>query len=64
MDSLCPSKQELIAQSHQAEVMFIEGGKSIINMKQLDIYVSPPAFVWNPYMTLPNVTFNLDPCDL
>ena len=33
-------------------------------MKQLDIDVSLPAFVWNPYMTPANWTFDLDPCDL
>ncbi len=32
-------------------------------MKQLDVVVSPPAFVWNPYLTLTHVTFDLDPCD-
>ncbi len=26
-------------------------------MKQLDFDVSPPAFVWNPYLTFTNVTF-------
>ncbi len=30
-------------------------------MKQLDVVVSPPAFVWNPYLTLTHVTFDLDP---
>ncbi len=29
-------------------------------MKQLDVVVSPPAFVWNPYLTLTPVTFDLD----
>ena len=33
-------------------------------MKQLDVDVSPPGFVWNPYLTLANVTFDLDPFDL
>ncbi len=33
-------------------------------MKQLDIVVSPAAFVRNPYLTLTHVTFDLDPCDL
>ncbi len=33
-------------------------------MKQLDVDVSPPAFVWNPHLTLAKVTFDLDPCDL
>ncbi len=33
-------------------------------MKQLDIVVSPLAIVWNPYLTLIHVTFDLDPCDL
>ena len=33
-------------------------------MKQLDVDVSPPAFVWTPYLTLTLVTFDLDPCDL
>ncbi len=35
-----------------------------IKMKQLDVAVSPPAFVWNPYLTLTHMTFDLDPCDL
>ena len=30
-----------------------------VKMKQLDIDVSPSAFVWNPHLT-----FDLDPCDL
>ena len=29
-------------------------------MKQLDVDVSPPALVWNPYLTFTNVTFDLD----
>ncbi len=33
-------------------------------MKQLDVVVSPSAFVWNPHLTLTHVTFDLDPCDL
>ncbi len=33
-------------------------------MKQLDVDVSPPAFVWNPYWIMANVTFDLDPFDL
>ncbi len=40
-------------------------------MKQLDIDVSPHAFVWTPYLTLTLMTFDLDPmiidlerCDL
>ena len=33
-------------------------------MKQRNVVVSPPAFVWNPYMTLTNVTFDPNPCDL
>ena len=33
-------------------------------MKQLDVIVSPPAFIWDPNLTLIHVTFNLDPCDL
>ena len=28
-------------------------------MKQLDIVVSPHAFVWNSYLTLTHVTFDL-----
>ena len=28
-------------------------------MKQLDVVVSPPAFVRNPYLTLTHVTFDL-----
>ncbi len=30
-------------------------------MKQLDVDGSPPAFVWNPYLTMTLVTFDLDP---
>ncbi len=33
-------------------------------MKQLNIVVSPTAFVWDPYFTLTNVTIDPDPCDL
>ncbi len=33
-------------------------------MKQLGIDVSPSPFVWNPYLTLANVTSDHDPCDL
>ncbi len=33
-------------------------------MRQLDVVVSPPAFVWDPYLILTNVTFDPDPCDL
>ena len=33
-------------------------------MKQLDVVLSPPAFVLDPRMTLTNVTFDPDPCDL
>ncbi len=33
-------------------------------MKQLDLVVSPRAFVWYPYLTLITVTFDLDQCDL
>ena len=29
-------------------------------MKQLDVDVSPPVFVWTPYLFLPLVTFDLD----
>ncbi len=32
--------------------------------KQLDVDVSPPVFVWNPYLILTLVIVNLDPCDL
>ena len=31
-------------------------------MKQLDVVVSPPAFLWDPYLTLTNVIFDLDIC--
>ena len=30
----------------------------------VDVVVSPPAFVWDTYLTLTNVTFDPDPCDL
>ncbi len=33
-------------------------------MKQLDVDVSPPAFLWDPHLNLANMTFDLDPCDL
>ena len=36
----------------------------IHEMKQLDIVVNPPAFLWDPYLTLPHVIFDLDICDL
>ncbi len=29
-------------------------------MKQLDVVVSPPAFLWDRYLTLTNVIFDLD----
>ncbi len=29
-------------------------------MKQLDVVVSPPAFLWDSYLTLTNVIFDLD----
>ncbi len=32
-------------------------------MKQLDVDVSPPAFLWDLNLTLANVTFDLDPYD-
>ncbi len=35
-----------------------------IIMKQLDVVVSPPAFVWDPNLTLTHVTFDLDSCDI
>ncbi len=28
-------------------------------MKQLDVDVSPPAFLWDPHLNLTNVTFDL-----
>ena len=30
-------------------------------MQQLDVDVSPPAFIWNPHLTMTLVTFDLDP---
>ena len=33
-------------------------------IKQLDVVVSPPAFVWDPNLTLTHVTSNVDPCVL
>ncbi len=33
-------------------------------MKQLDVVVSPPAFVRYLYLTLTHMTFDLDPCDM
>ena len=33
-------------------------------MKQLDVVVSPPAFIWDPYLTLINVAFDPDPSKL
>ena len=35
-----------------------------IKMKQLDVVVSPPAYVWDPNLTLTHVTLDLDPRDL
>ena len=32
--------------------------------KQLDINMSPPVFVWKAYLTLANVNFDLDQCEL
>ena len=29
-------------------------------MKQLDVVASPPAFLWDPYLTLTDVIFDLD----
>ncbi len=42
----------------------LKGNLNVLLMKQLDIVVSPPAFVWDPYMTLTHVTLDLDICDL
>ena len=42
----------------------LQSGKVLKIMKQLGIDVSPPDFVWNPYLTLTNVTFDLDDLDL
>ncbi len=33
-------------------------------MKQLNVVVSPPAFLWDPYLTLTHVIFDLDIRDL
>ncbi len=33
-------------------------------MKQLDVVVNPPAFLWDPYLTLTHVIFDLDICNL
>ena len=33
-------------------------------MKQLDIVLIPPAFVWDSYLTSTNVTFDFDICDV
>ena len=38
--------------------------RCICEMKQLDAEMSPLTFIWIPYMTLANVTFDLDPCNL
>ncbi len=48
-------------QTHQGNIC--NTIKKII-MKQLDVDVSPPAFLWDPYLNLANVTFDLHPCDL
>ncbi len=37
---------------------------TIYLMKQLDIVLSPSVFVWNPFLTLAKMTFDLDQCDL
>ena len=42
----------------------LASGESSFEMKQLDVVVSPPACVWNPYLMLTHVTFDLEPCDL
>ena len=33
-----------------------------MQIKQLDVDVSPPAFLWNPYLSMANVTFDLCQC--
>ena len=33
-------------------------------MKQLDVDVNPPAFVWDPYFIMTLVTLDLDPVTL
>ncbi len=38
--------------------------KFILSMKQLDVVVSPPAFLWDPYLTLTYEIFDLDICGL
>ncbi len=35
---------------------------NLIKMKQLDIVMSSPAFVWDPNLTLTHVIFDLNPC--
>ena len=36
----------------------------MLKMKQLDVVVSPPAFLWDPYLTLTYEIFDLDICGL
>ncbi len=38
--------------------------KTMKKIRQLDVVVSPPAFLWDPNLTLTHVTFDLDPSDL
>ncbi len=63
------SKLQDISFIHTWATFYLFSPKSIVNthikvMKQLDVVVSPPAFVWDPNLTLTHVTFNLDPCSL
>ena len=42
----------------------IWGSRGNGEMKQLDVVVSPPAFLWDPYLTLTYEIFDLDICGL
>ncbi len=53
-------KPHELAQSSQIILERLEPNK----MKQHDVDVSPPAFLWDPHLNLANVTFDLDTCDL
>ncbi len=56
------SKEVDIVKFYMAKTPLIMADLNKIT-KHLYIVVSPPAFVWDPYMTLTNMTFDPDPCD-
>ena len=65
-ESYRDQEERISRSSHNQSVLFFwkystNESTVIEKMKQLDIVVSPPAFLLNPYLTLTNVTFNPDP---